>query len=151
MKLATALSERADIQRRISELAVRLNNNAKVQEGDEPAEKPEELLKELDGCLVRLEELIAKINRTNNVTKHGDETISDLIARRDCLKERIRIMRDFLNASSEKVNRYSKAEIMILSTVSVAKLQKQVDGYSKQLRETDELIQQLNWTTDLTE
>lgn len=151
MKLATALSERADIQRRISELAVRLNNNAKVQEGEEPAEKPEELLKELDGCLVRLEELIAKINRTNNVTKHGDETISDLIARRDCLKERIRIMRDFLNASSEKVNRYSKAEIMILSTVSVAKLQKQVDGYSKQLRETDELIQQLNWTTDLTE
>ncbi len=100
---------------------------------------------------MRLEELIAKINRTNNVTKHGDETISDLIARRDCLKERIRIMRDFLNASSEKVNRYSKAEIMILSTVSVAKLQKQVDGYSKQLRETDELIQQLNWTTDLTE
>jgi len=151
MKLATALSERADIQRRISELSVRLNNNAKVQEGEEPAEKPEELLKELDGCLVRLEELIAKINRTNNVTKHGDETISDLIARRDCLKERIRIMRDFLNASSEKVNRYSKAEIMILSTVSVAKLQKQVDGYSKQLRETDELIQQLNWTTDLTE
>ena len=33
MKLATALSERADLQRRISELSVRLNNNAKVQEG----------------------------------------------------------------------------------------------------------------------
>ena len=151
MKLATALSERADLQRRISELSVRLNNNAKVQEGEEPAEKPEELLKELDSCLVRLEELIAKINKTNNETKHGDETVSDLIARRDCLKERIRIMRDFLNASSEKVNRYSKAEIKILSTVSVAKLQKQLDGYSKKLRETDELIQGLNWTTDLIE
>lgn len=34
MKLATALSERADLQRRISELSVRLNNNAKVQEGE---------------------------------------------------------------------------------------------------------------------
>ena len=151
MKLATALSERADLQRRISELSVRLNNNAKVQEGEAPSEKPEELLKELDACLLRLEELIAKINRTNNETKHGEETISDLIARRDCLKERIRIMRDFLNASSDKVNRYSKAEIKILSTVSVAKLQKQLDGYSRQLRETDELIQGLNWTTDLIE
>ena len=149
MKLATALSERADIQRRIAELSVRLNNNSKVQEGEKPSEDPAALLKELDGCLVRLEELIARINKTNNQTKHGEQTVSDLIARRDCLKERIRIMRDFLNASSEKIDRYSKAEIKILSTVSVSDLQKKLDGYSKQLRETDELIQELNWTTDL--
>ena len=149
MKLATALSERADLQRRISELGTRLNNNAKVQEGERPAEDPKELLSELDGCLKRLEELVARINRTNSATKHGELTVSDLIARRDCLRERIRIMRDFLNASSEKVNRYSKAEIKILSTVSVSELQKTVDGYSKQLRETDEIIQSLNWTTEL--
>ena len=149
MKLATALSERADLQRRISELAGRLNQNAKVQEGDEPAEDPKGLLKELDGCLEQLEVLIARINRTNNATKHEDLTLTDLIARRDCLKERIHIMRDFLNASSDKVNRYSKAEIRIVSTVNVSALQKQVDRYSKQLRETDELIQSLNWTTEL--
>ena len=149
MKLATALSERADLQRRISELAGRLNQNAKVQEGDEPAENPKDLLAELDGCLGRLEELIARINRTNNETTHENMTLTDLIARRDCLKERIRIMRDFLNASSDKVNRYSKTEIRIVSTVRVAYLQKQVDKYSKQLRETDELIQSLNWTTEL--
>ena len=149
MKLATALSERADIQRRISELSVRLNNNAKVQEGEKPSEDPKELLKEFDECMTRLEELIARINRTNNVTKSGDSTLSDLIAHRDCLKERIRIMRDFLNTSSEKVSRYSKTEIKILSTVPVADLQKTVDNYSRQLRETDELIQSLNWTTDL--
>ena len=149
MKLATALSERADLQRRISELAGRLNQNAKVQEGDEPAENPKDLLAELDGCLGRLEELIARINRTNNETTHENMTLTDLIARRDCLKERIRIMRDFLNASSDKVNRYSKTEIRIVSTVRVADLQKQVDKYSKQLRETDELIQSPNWTTEL--
>lgn len=34
MKLAAALSERADIQRRISELAGRLRQNAKVQQGE---------------------------------------------------------------------------------------------------------------------
>ena len=149
MKLATALSERADIQRRISELSVRLNNNAKVQEGETPAENPQELLQELDACFLRLEELIARINKTNNETKAGGHSITDLIARRDCLKERLRILRDFLNAASEKVSRYSKAEIRILSTVPVAELQKQADAYAKALRETDEEIQGLNWTTEL--
>ena len=149
MKLATALSERADLQRRLSELGTRLNNNAKVQEGEKPSEDPAELLKELDECMTRLEELIARINRTNSQTVCEGRSISDLIARRDCLKERISIMRSFLNASSEKINRYSKAEIKILSTVPVAQLQKQVDAYSRQLRETDELIQSLNWTTEL--
>ena len=48
MKLATALSERADLQKKLAELGNRLNQNAKVQEGEEPAEAPEELLAELD-------------------------------------------------------------------------------------------------------
>ncbi|MBR4538362.1 MAG: DIP1984 family protein [Clostridia bacterium] len=149
MKLAMALSERADIQRRISQITVRLNNNAKVQEGEEPAENPLELLKELDACLKRLEELIARINKTNNETKAGDVTITDLIARRDCLKQRVSIMRGFLDASSNRIDRYSKSEIKVYSTVPVSELQKQVDVYSKQLRETDEKIQEMNWTTEL--
>ena len=149
MKLATALSERADLQKRISELSTRLNNNAKVQEGDKPAEDPMELLRELNECFSRLEELIARINHTNNEACSGGLSITDLIAKRDCMRERIRIMRDFLNASSERVSRYSKAEIRIHSTVPVAQLQRDVDALSKQLRETDELIQSLNWTTEL--
>ena len=44
MKLAEALNERADIQRRIAQLESRLIDNAKVQEGEEPAERPEDLL-----------------------------------------------------------------------------------------------------------
>lgn len=148
MKLATALSERADLQRRINELSVRLNNNAKVQDGEKPSEDPNELLTELHRDFDRLEELIAHINRTNNETKSGDRTLTDLIAKRDCLKQKISIMRSFLNTASEKVSRYSKAEIKILSTVSVSELQKEVDGLSQELRETDETIQGLNWTTD---
>ncbi len=149
MKLATALSERADLQKRISELSTRLNNNAKVQEGEKPSEEPAALLAELDADYARLEELISRINRTNNVTKCGEKTISDLIAKRDCLKDKIRIMRDFLNEASEKVSRYSKAEIKIISTVDVPTLQKQVDALSAELRKTDEQIQSLNWTTEL--
>lgn len=149
MKLATALLERADLQRRISELGERLNNNAKVQEGEEPSENPKGLLQELDQDFRRLEELIARINHTNNETKYGERTLTDLIAKRDCLKGRISIMRSFLDHASEKVSRYSKTEIKILSTVSVSGLQKEVDAMSKQLRETDETIQGLNWTVEL--
>jgi uncharacterized coiled-coil DUF342 family protein len=149
MKLASALTERADLQKRIAELSTRLNNNAKVQEGENPSEDPKELLNELNKDFARLEELIARINKTNNETKSGDLTLTDLIAKRDCLKQRISIMRDFLNRSSEKVSRYTKTEIRILSTVSVAEIQKEVDKLSKELRETDETIQGLNWTTEL--
>lgn len=149
MKLATALSERADLQRRIAELGGRLNSNARVQDGEEPAEDPKELLAELNKDFERLEELIAHINHTNNETRYKEVTLTDLIAKRDCLKQKIGIMRSFLDTASEKVSRYSKTEIRIISTVSVSELQKKVDGLSKELRETDEKIQELNWTTEL--
>ena len=149
MKLATALSERADLQKRIADLGNRLKFNAKIQEGETPSEDPQVLLAELDKDFERLEELIARINHTNNQTRYGEVTLTDLIAKRDCLNSKIRTMRAFLDSASEKVTRYSKTEIRIMSTVPVAELQKQVDRLSKELRETDETIQGLNWTTDL--
>ena len=127
MKLATALSERADIQRRISQLQTRLNNNAKVQEGEEPAEDPRALLKELDALLNRLQKLMTQINLTNSRTVSGGQTLTELIARRDCLTKRVGIMRSFLDNASARADRYSQKEIKVLSTVHVATLQKQVD------------------------
>ena len=149
MKLATALSQRADLQRRIAELNSRLKNNAKAQEGDAPAEKPADLLKELDSDLLQLEDLVSRINLTNSVTVTDGKTITELISHRDMLSKKISIMRDFLDEASNKVDRYSRTEIKITSTVDVAKLQKQVDALSKELREADEKLQELNWTTEL--
>ncbi len=151
MKLATALSERADIQRRLSELQTRLNQNAKTQEGEEPAEDPKTLLKELDNLLSRLEYLMVRINLTNSRTVSEGQTMTELLARRDCLSKRLAVMRNFLENASAKVDRYSQKEIKILSTVKVSALQKQVDEVSKELRLLDERIQSLNWTTELSE
>lgn len=151
MKLATALSERADIQRRISELQSRLLNNAKVQEGEEPAEEPKALLKELEALLTRLEYLMTRINLTNAALVSEGESMTALLARRDCLKKKINVLRSFLDAASTKVDRYSQKEIKILSTVKVSALQKELDAHSKALRELDERIQGLNWTCDLVE
>lgn len=149
MKLATALSERADLQRKLSELGSRLNLNSKVQEGEEPAEAPEELLTELDRVVGRMEELIARINLTNSSTIREGRSITELLAHRDCLRSRIQIMRDFLDNASSKVKRITHSEIRIKSTVPVSEIQKKVDALSRELRECDELIQELNWTTEL--
>ena len=149
MKLATALSQRAALQTKLSELSTRLNNNVKTQEGEKPAEDPEELLKQTDRILVQLEDLIARINLRNSRTVDGGVTLTELLAKRDVLSKRLSVMRSFLDSSSEKVTRYAKTEIRIVSTVDVAKLQKQTDALSADLRALDERIQTLNWTVDL--
>ena len=149
MKLATALAERSDIQNRINTISVRLDNNAKVQEGDVPAEDPKALMEELDRLIVRLEDLVARINLTNSGTVYEGKTITELLAHRDCLKNKLRVLRDFLNTASDRVTRMTRTEIKIVSTVPVTEIQKTVDGLAKELRTVDEKIQELNWTTEL--
>ncbi|MCI5546974.1 MAG: DIP1984 family protein, partial [Clostridiales bacterium] len=61
MKLAEALQERADLNRRVEQLRARLSNNVVMQEGVKPVEPPETLLTELDAALQRLETLIIAI------------------------------------------------------------------------------------------
>lgn len=149
MKLATALAERSDIQNRINTISVRLDNNAKVQEGDVPAEDPKALMEELDRLIVRLEDLVARINLTNSGTVYEGKAITEFLAHRDCLKKKVRVLRDFLNTASDRVTRMTRTEIKIVSTVPVTEIQKTVDGLSKELRNVDEKIQELNWTTEL--
>ena len=151
MKLAEALILRSDLQKRIEQLRVRLNNNAKVQENDRPSENPEELLNELDNNINQLKILIKQINRTNCVTVSNGQTLANLIAERDTLTLKSNILRGFLNIAGQKVNLYSTTEIKIMSTVDVPALQKELDLLSKKIRETDTELQQANWLTELIE
>ena len=149
MKLAEALSERADIQKRIQQLRGRLRRNALVQEGEKPAEDPHVLLEEYGRLCERYEELIRRINLTNAATFHNGEPLTALLARRDALIERVSGLNDFLQEASNTAARATRSEIVIRSTVDVSALQKQADELSKQLRELDVRIQGLNWTTEL--
>src|ERR1044072_5534401 len=79
MKLAEALIRRADCQKRFEQVKSRLVNNAKVQEGDVPAESPAELLTELGRVANELFELIKRINKTNSATVFNDrDTLSEV-------------------------------------------------------------------------
>ncbi len=149
MKLAEALQERADLNRRILQLRARLQNNAIVQQGEKPAEDPKGLIKELDGCVSNLETLIARINLTNCETKVDGKSLTQLIARRDALTLKIGAYRDLADAASQTGTRASRMEIKLLSTVNVQELQKQIDGMSRDLRLLDNAIQAANWSTEL--
>lgn len=81
MKLAEALALRADLNKRMQQLRMRLQRNARAQEGDQPAEDPKALIAELEGVARELESLIQRINRTNSATElDAGVTIADAIA-----------------------------------------------------------------------
>ena len=150
MKLAEALAERGDCQNRIEELKKRMARSARVQEGETPAEDSAELLAESERLFTRLFELISAINRTNAKTAFdAKSTISDAIAKRDVTGKKRDFLSGIADAASTRQDRYSKSEVKFVATLSIAKLQKQVDQLSKEFRELDTKLQELNWQTEL--
>ena len=151
IKLAEALQERADLNRRIEQLRYRLNNNVLVQEGEKPLEDPASLLEELESSFTRLEWLIARINLTNCAVKVEGRSLTELIARRDVLSLRAEAYRRLVEEASQNTHRATRTEIKILSAVDVPALQRQADDASRELRLLYNTLQATNWTADLME
>ena len=149
MKLAEALLTRGNLQSRLDELKTRLNNNAVYQEGEKPAEDPGELLKETDALIKELETLVAKINLTNASLKSEGVTMTELLSKRDALRIKIDIYREFLSGASSTGRRARGSEIKILSSVDVSAFRKVIDENSAELRKLEIKIQELNWTNEL--
>lgn len=106
MKLAEALYERADLQRRLSMLSVRIKELAQVQEGDTPPEDPEKLLLEYGKLNRRLEALVAKINKVNATSLFDkSRTITDILALRDRLKRDFDLYNELADAAARQTVR----------------------------------------------
>jgi hypothetical protein len=152
MKLAEALILRADYKKRIEQLKARLLRNARVQEGDGPAENPLELLDELNHVASELNDLIKRINRANSTTEFASGlSISDVLAERDVLVMRRGVYAELASNAATRQDRYMRTEIKYVSTVDIAAMQKQADELSKAYREMDSRIQELNWKTELSD
>lgn len=152
MKLAEALILRADCNRRLEQLNQRLLRSAKVQEGDKPAEDPQEMLAELEQVTGQLQQLIQRINRTNSSTLLDEaDTLSDALAVRDVLRLKQEIYQDLAQAAIVTQDRYSKSEVKFFSTVDVASIQRRADDLARQHRDLDTRIQEANWRTELLE
>lgn len=152
MKLAEALINRADAEKRLAQLNQRLSRSVKVQEGDQPPENPQNLLDEATATINELQTLIQAINRTNATTAFDDNrTLTDVLAERDMLMKERNLFASVVAQAADLQPRYGRSEIKFVSTVNVAQLQQRVDELSRQFRQLDSAIQQLNWTVDLVE
>lgn len=150
MKLAEALILRADAQKRLAQIKDRLSRSAKVQEGEQPPEDPQELLTEVQRVVVEFTDLVKRINRTNAATPFtGGGTLTDALAERDGIAMQRGVLDGVIKASAAPDYRYGRSEIKYISTVDVASLQKQMDDLARRYRELDSEVQRLNWEIDL--
>lgn len=151
MKLAEALQERADLNKKISDLRGRLNQNSLVQEGEIPNEDPNVLMQELEAAIARLQQLIKDINLTNCETIVEGRSLTQIIAEKEGAIMRLSAYCDLADSASAINYRTRGSEIKMIATVNVSELQKTADTISKEIRTLDNLLQSTNWTVDLIE
>lgn len=154
MKLAEALSSRADAVRRVEQLRARIVASARYQEGEEPPEDAVALLTEVNAVLDELERLIRRINRTNAAARiEPDGTITDALARRDVLRLRHSVLTAAANAATGAKQggmvRQLRSELRMLVALPVARLRTEADDLAREVRELDVRIQRSNWEVDL--
>lgn len=152
MKLAEALMLRADLQTRLQELRQRINSNAVVQEGEVPAENPQDLLRQVADITEQMAELVQKINRTNQATELEDGlSLGDALAIREMWITRQSIYNQAAGAGTLNQYQYGRSQIKMQGTIDVPNVRQMADEAAREYRQLDARIQAKNWTTDLLE
>ena len=152
MKLAEALAERSDAVRRIDQLRARITGSARYQEGEAPPEDAAALLTEVAEVLDGLEDLIARINRTNAAAAFGQSTLTEALARRDVLRTRHAVLSAAADAAAgrdQRSMRQLRSELKMLPALPVGELRTRADTVARELRDLDVRIQRTNWEIDL--
>ncbi len=150
MKLAEGLLLRADIQKKLASLQVRAQRYAIVQEGEQPAEDPQAILRQIEAVATELQRLVFAINRANLRHKIvSGESLTEALAKRDSLAHRHRILLSVVEVCAKPPDRYGMKEIRWVTTVDVAALQTDVDRLAKEIRELNAAIQEAGWQVEL--
>lgn len=156
MKLAEALAQRSDAQKRLEQLRERAVRSARYQEGEPPAEDAAELHTEALAVVEEIEGLVRRINRTNAATElEPGLTITDAIARRDALAARRKLAASIADAAighgGYGWGRRTRSELRYVTDLSVPELRREADETAKEYRDLDIRLQAANWTTELVE
>ena len=162
MKLATALAERADLDKRFGQLKERIKASARYTEGEDAPEDAVELLNEAQHVLMAREQLVARINLTNAVTYIDMSTIdpdmprvtvTDAIAMRDRFHAEQRFLGEMADAAGGYQDfRYGgrrRSELPMRTDLNIAEMRRDADKAAKNYRLVDQLIQAVNWSTEL--
>lgn len=153
MKLAEALLDRADLQKRVESLQSRIVANASFQEGETPAENAAELLEECLLAQSALERLVAAVNLTNASTLTSDgRTLTAVLATRERLRSQHSVLIRAADAAGGGWGRRQlRSELRQMSALPVTELRARADDAAAALREIDVVIQRTNWEADLAE
>lgn len=150
MKLAEALLLRTEYQQKVESLQRRILSNIKIQEGENPTENPDELLKEILLVNEQLADIIVRINKTNNsACISNGKTLAEGLVERDMIMKKRSILSSIVDEANQKDYRLSHSEVKMHVSVDIAEIQKMIDKLSKQYRQLDTEIQSVNWTTDI--
>lgn len=151
MKVAEALLERADLQKKLASLRERLTKNVLIQDGEKPSEDPKGLLEQVEEISDQLERLVVKINVANIKGRTGKKrSLTEAIAERDSLTVKHSILANTVASALKQPERYGAKEIRWIKTVDVGALQDKIDLVAKEIREINAEIQSANWKIDLT-
>ena len=146
MKLAEGLLLRSDLMKKIEHLQNRIRPVLIVSDDKQPQEDPEKLLAQLRKAIQDLETIVVRINKTNNETiVEGEGSLMEALAKRDSLKmlaEKLRTIR-----YAAQINNSGDANLK--TTISIKKLQIEMDQAGRAFREIDSKIQEINWLTEL--
>lgn len=152
MKLAEALMQRADLQRRIEQMRGRIRSNARYQEGEEPPEDPGALVEEVSRLLDELETLVVAVNLTNSTTRlPSGVTMTEALARRETLRARFTLLSGAADAAQGigAASRQMRSELREFAALPVRDLRRRADEVARAGRELDVEIQRANWEAEL--
>ncbi len=150
MKLAEALMERKAIKTKMEELKKRIYQNSKIQEGGASIENPAALLEELNQEIARFENLIVRINNTNNcVQLENGMTLMQAIVKKDMLHYFHLIHVNLADKATPTHERFSAREIRDIPNIDIGEVRKKADLIAKEYRMLDMKIQECNWKTEL--
>lgn len=157
MLLAEGLALRADRQKRLKELTSRIEDNARVPGDVDPDEDPNALLEAAVHVAGELTRLVQRINRTNASTvadARTGRTVTDMIAERDEALRMTQLHGGAAKAGTRGTGRglwTRESEHATRAAVDVRALQAEADRWAVRYRELDVRLQQLNWSTELSE
>ncbi|MFT2753191.1 DIP1984 family protein [Clavibacter sp. Sh2088] len=161
MRLAEALMDRSDLQRRVESLRSRIQATARYQEGEDPAEDAAALLAEAVEVVDLLAALVTRINLTNTAARLDDGTpLTSALARRDALRTRHGILTAAADAASGRTGggmsagyapRQMRSELRQIAALPIREVRDRADDAARELRELDARIQRANWEVELVE
>jgi len=150
MKLGEALRLRSDNYKKIEELQARAVASAQMQEGQDAADLPADLLEELERLSAATLALVQRINRTNVATRlPSGQPLVDALAERDSFLKLRKPFENVAKAAGPLQQRYTRSELKIVRTVDPKTLLKRADEFSRRHRLLDVAVQETNWITDL--